>query len=71
MVSVLAFYSDDPSLIPAGYLNLLYVKMKINEKEAGLAHLLLKKVQKRLNSLQFCIFTSNEFLLELFFCLIN
>ena len=36
MVSVPAFYSDDPSSIPAGYLiNFLYEKTKINEKEAG------------------------------------
>ena len=36
MVSVLAFYSDDPSSILAGYLiNFLNEKMKINEKEAG------------------------------------
>ena len=34
MVSVLAFYSDDPSLNLAGYL--IFTKnMKINEKEAG------------------------------------
>ena len=31
--SILAFYSDDPSLNPAGYLNFLYEKTKINEKE--------------------------------------
>ena len=35
MVSVLAFYSNDPSSNPAGYLNFLYKKTKINEKEAG------------------------------------
>ena len=35
MVSVPAFYSDDPSSNPAGYLiNFLYEKTKINEKEA-------------------------------------
>ena len=36
VVSVLAFYSDDLSSIPAGYLNFLYKKTKINEKEAHL-----------------------------------
>ena len=35
MVRVLAFYSDDPSSNPAGYLNFLYEKMKMSEKEAG------------------------------------
>ena len=36
VVSVPAFYSDDPSSNPAGYLiNFLYEKMKINKKEAG------------------------------------
>ena len=35
MVSVLAFYLDDPSSNPAGYLNFLNEKTKINEKEAG------------------------------------
>ena len=35
VVSVLAFYSDDLSSNPAGYLNFLYEKTKINEKEAG------------------------------------
>ena len=35
MVSVLAFYSDDPSLNHAGYFKFLYKKTKINEKEAG------------------------------------
>ena len=34
VVSVLAFYSDNPSLNPAGYLNFLYEKTKINKKEA-------------------------------------
>ena len=43
VVSVPAFYSDDPSSNPAGYLiNFLNEKTKINEKEAGLAHLLKK-----------------------------
>ena len=36
VVSILAFYFDDPSSNPAGYLNLLYEKTKINEKEAGI-----------------------------------
>ena len=35
VVSVLAFYSDYPSSNPAGYLNFMYEKTKINEKEAG------------------------------------
>ena len=34
MVSVLAFYSNDPSSNPACYLNFLYEKTKINEQEA-------------------------------------
>ena len=36
MVSVLAFYSHDPSSNPSGYLNFLYEKTK---KSQGLAHL--------------------------------
>ena len=32
-VSVLAFYSGDPGSNPAGYLNFLYEKTKMNEKE--------------------------------------
>ena len=39
VVSVLAFYSDDPSSNPAGYLNFLYEKTKINKKRPSLAHL--------------------------------
>ena len=35
VVSVLAFYSDDPSSNPAGYLNFLCEKTRINKKEAG------------------------------------
>ena len=35
VVSVLAFYSDDPSSNPADSLNILFEKTKINEKEAG------------------------------------
>ena len=35
VVSVLAFNSDNPSLNPAGHLNFLYKKTKINKKEAG------------------------------------
>ena len=34
MVSVHTFYFDDPSSIPAGYLNFLYENAKITEKEA-------------------------------------
>ena len=41
VVSVLAFYSDDPSLNPADVYNfsvkLLLKRMKINKKEAGVA----------------------------------
>ena len=39
VVNVLAFYSNDPSSNPAGYLNFLYKKTKINKKETGLAEL--------------------------------
>ena len=35
VVSILAFYSDNPSSNPAGYLNFLYKKTKINENKAG------------------------------------
>ena len=35
VVSILAFYSDNPSSNPDGYLIFLYQKTKINEKEAG------------------------------------
>ena len=45
VVSVLAFYSDDPSLNPAGYLSFLYEKQK-NEKEAGVSPSFLKKIEK-------------------------
>ena len=42
VVSVLAFYSDDPSSNPAEVYNfsvkLLLKRTKINKKEAGLAH---------------------------------
>ena len=34
MVSALAYYYNHPSLNPAGYLNVLYKRAKINEKEA-------------------------------------
>ena len=34
MVSVHAFYSENPSLNPPGYLNFQYKKTKIYEKEA-------------------------------------
>ena len=39
VVSVLAFYSDNPSSNLAGYLNVLYEKTLINKKRPGLAHL--------------------------------
>ena len=42
VVSVLAFYSDDLSSNPADYLNFLYEKTKINEKEAGVGPSLKK-----------------------------
>ena len=42
MVSVLAFYSDGPSLIPVGYFNFLYKNTKINEKEVGVGPSLKK-----------------------------
>ena len=45
--SILAFYSGDPSSNPAGYLNFLYEKTKINEKEAGVGPS-LKKLTLRL-----------------------
>ena len=35
VVSVLAFYSDNPSSNPASYLIFLYGKTNINKKEAG------------------------------------
>ena len=47
MVSVLAFYSDDPSSNPAEVYNfsvkLLLKRMKINKKEAGVGPFFLKK----------------------------
>ena len=47
MVSVLAFYSDDPSSNPAEVYNfsvkLLLKRTKINKKRPGLAH--LKKIK--------------------------
>ena len=39
VVSVLAFYSNDPSSNPAGVFNFLYKKTKSNEKRLGLAQL--------------------------------
>ena len=44
VVSIFAFYSDNPSSIPAGYLNFLYEKTKINEKEAGVGPSFIKKL---------------------------
>ena len=44
MVSVLAFYSNDPGSNPAGFLNFLYEKTKINEKETGVGSSLKKLV---------------------------
>ena len=34
VVSALTFYSNNPSLNPAGYFDFQYEKTKINEKEA-------------------------------------
>ena len=34
VVCILAFYSDDPSSNPAGYLNFLYEKTKRNQTES-------------------------------------
>ena len=52
MVSVLAFYSDDPSSNPAEVYNfsvkLLLKRTKINKKRPGLAHFFKKKTDKRL-----------------------
>ena len=49
MVSVLAFYSDDPSSIPAEVYNfsvkLLLKRTKINKKRPGLAQF-LKKIRR-------------------------
>ena len=49
MVSMLAFYSDDPSSNPAEVYNfsvkLLLKRTKINKKEAGLAHFLKKRLE--------------------------
>ena len=45
VVSVLAFYSDNPRSNPAGNLNFLNIKAKIYEKEAGIA--LFKKEANR------------------------
>ena len=46
VVSIPAFYSEDPSLIPAGYLiNFLYKKTKIYEKRPGLGHLKKEALQ--------------------------
>ena len=47
VVSVLAFYSDNPSSNPAEVYNfsvkLLLKRMKINKKRPGLAHFFFKK----------------------------
>ena len=46
LVSVPAFYSDDPSSNPAGYLiNFMYERTKINEKEAGVGPSLKIKIK--------------------------
>ena len=54
VVSVLAFYSDDPSSNPAEVFNfsvkLLLKRTKINKKRPGLAHL-----KKRVGNLYFII----------------
>ena len=43
VVSILAFYSDNPSSSPAGYLNFRCKKTKINKKEAGMGPSLKKR----------------------------
>ena len=52
VVSVLAFYSDDPSSIPAEVYNfsvkLLLKRTKINKKRPGLAQFFLKKKKKNI-----------------------
>ena len=45
MVRNLAFYSNDLSSNPAGYLNFLYDKTKINKKEAVVGPSLKKVLQ--------------------------
>ena len=42
LVSVLALYSEDPSSYPAGYLNFLNEKTKINEKDSEIGPSLKK-----------------------------
>ena len=50
MVSVLAFYSDNPSSNPAEVYNfsvkLLLKRTKINKKRPGLAHFLKKRINR-------------------------
>ena len=54
VVSVLAFYSNDPSSNPAGYLNFLNEKTKINEREAEVGPSLKKKFDRfKLQHLKF------------------
>ena len=52
MVSVLTFYSDDPSSNLARYLNFLCKKTKINEKEAGVGPYFKKETSYRGTSCQ-------------------
>ena len=51
MVSVLAFYSDDPSSILAEVYNVsvkwLLIRTKINKKRPGLAHLIIIIIEPR------------------------
>ena len=52
MVSMLAFYSDDPSSIPAEVYNffckIVVEKNKNKQKEAGVGPIFLKKTKKKL-----------------------
>ena len=51
MVSVLGSYSEDLSSNPAGNLNFLYEKTKINEKEPGVGPSLKKQLPSESNML--------------------
>ena len=44
VVSVIAFHSSDPSSNPAGYLNPMYKKTKIDKKEARVGPSFFKKL---------------------------
>ena len=65
MVSVLAFYSNDPSSNPAEVYNvsvkLLLKRTKINKKEAGLAHFFKKKHRKLHDVVSKKVLTSDNY----------